>query len=97
VSGTVELVGGSQTSRAGTDDGDLLASTDLRRGGDHPSHLEAAIYDGALNGLDTNGVFVDAEYASTLTRSRAHTTGELGEVVGHEQTVESVTPLSLEN
>ncbi|GKT57393.1 conserved hypothetical protein [Colletotrichum tofieldiae] len=97
VPSAVELVGSGQTSGAGTDDGHLLAGADLGRGRDHPSLLEAAVDDGALNGLDTNGVLVDAENAGALARSRADTAGELGEVVGHEQAVESVAPLPLEN
>ncbi|GKT49344.1 uncharacterized protein ColSpa_09525 [Colletotrichum spaethianum] len=97
MSSAVELVGGGQTSRAGTDDGDLLTGADLGRGGDHPSLLETAVDDGALDGLDTDGVLVDAENAGTLAGSRADTTGELGEVVGHEQTVKGVTPLVLED
>ncbi|GJD02058.1 hypothetical protein ColKHC_10883 [Colletotrichum higginsianum] len=97
MSGAVELVSGSQTGRAGANDGDLLASADLGRGGDHPSLLEAAVDDGTLDGLDADGVLVDAENTGTLARGGTDAAGELGEVVGHEQTVESVAPLVLEH
>ena len=95
VASLVELVGSGETSRTGTNDGNGLARAPLRRSRDHPAHLEATVDDGTLNGLDADGVLVDAEYASTLAGSRADTTGELREVVGHEQTVEGVLPLVL--
>jgi hypothetical protein len=95
VTSLVELVGSGKTSRSGTDDGDSLTRAPLGRSRDHPAHLEATVDDCALNGLDANGVLVDAEDASTLTGSRADTSSELREVVGHEQTVESVLPLVL--
>lgn len=93
----VQLIGGSKTSGTRTNDGNLLAGADLGRVGNHPALLETSVNDGALDGLDANGVFVDAENASTLAGSRANTTSELGEVVGHEETVEGVLPLVLEN
>jgi hypothetical protein len=96
VTSSVELIGGGQTSRTGTDDGDSLASADLGWARDHPALLETAINDGALNRLDTNRILVDTENASTLARSRAHTTCKLREVVGHQQAVESILPLVLE-
>jgi hypothetical protein len=81
VTSPVELIGGSKTSWARADNGDLLASADLRRCGDHPAHLEAAVDDSALNALDTNRIFIDTQNTSTFARSRANTASELGEVV----------------
>ena len=75
------MVSSSKTSGAGTDDGNSLARAVLGRRRDHPAHLETTVDDGALDGLDTNGILVDSENASTLARSRADTTSELGEVV----------------
>jgi hypothetical protein len=87
----------------------------MRRRRYHPALLETAIDDGALDRLDTDRVFIDAENAGTLARSRADTTSELGEVarnlvrtlavrwevvcnlLGHEQAVQCVAPLTLEN
>jgi hypothetical protein len=95
VASLVELIGGSEASRTGTNDGDCLTRAELGRGRDHPAHLEATVDNGTLDRLDANGILVDAEYASTLARSRANTTSELGEVVGHEETIEGVLPLVL--
>jgi len=97
VASLVELVSGCQTGGTGTNDGDSLAAADLRRGRNHPSHLEAAVDDGTLDGLDADGVLVDTKNASTLARSRTDTTSELREVVGHEQSVQSVSPLVRED
>ena len=41
VTSLVELVRSGQTSRAGTNDSDLLSSTDLGDLRGHPAHLEA--------------------------------------------------------
>jgi hypothetical protein len=97
VASSVELVSAGQTSGTRSNDGDILAGADLRRGRNHPAHLEATVDDGTLNRLDANGVLVDSQDASTLTRSGADTARELGEVVGHEQTVESILPLILKD
>jgi hypothetical protein len=95
VASLVQLIGSSETSGTGTNDGNGLAGTPLRRSRDHPAHLKATVDDGALDRLDTNRVLVDAENTSTLARCRADTASELGEVVGHEETVEGILPLVL--
>jgi hypothetical protein len=95
VTGTVELISSSQTGRTGSNDRDSLASADLGRLRNHPAHLETSVDDGALDRLDTNGFFVNSQNTSTLTGSRADTSSELGEVVGHEEPVESILPLVL--
>ena len=64
----------------------------LGRVGDDPSHLEALVDDGALDGLDGHGVGVDAEHARSLARRRAHAARELREVVGEEQPVKRLSP-----
>jgi len=96
VASFVQLVGTGHTGRTGTNNGDSLTATDLRRGRNHPAHLETAVNDGTLDGLDADRVLIDAKNTSTLARSRADTTSELGEVVGHEQSVQSISPLALE-
>jgi hypothetical protein len=97
VTGTVELISSSQTSRAGSNDRDCLASADLGRLRNHPTHLETSVDNGTLDRLDANGIFVDSQNTSTLTRGRADTAGELGEVVGHQETVKSIFPLVLKD
>jgi hypothetical protein len=91
----VELVGGSETCRTGTNDSNSLAGAILGWGGDHPAHLETTVDNGTLDGLDADGILIDAKDTSALARSGADTTSKFGEVVGHEQTVESVLPLVL--
>ncbi|KAI6759055.1 hypothetical protein HG531_013816 [Fusarium graminearum] len=81
VTSAVELVSSSQTSRAGSNDRDSLASADLRRLRNHPTLLETPINDSTLDRFDADRVFVDTQNTSTLARSRADTAGELGEVV----------------
>ena len=97
VAGLVQLVGSSEASGTRTNDGDGLARAPLGRSRDHPAHLEATVDNGTLDGLDANGVLVDAENTSTLTRRRANTASELGEVIGHEEPVEGILPLVLKH
>lgn len=85
----VELIRRSKTSRARANDGNLLASAGLGGRWDHPAHLETTVDDGALDGLDADWVFVDAEDAGTLARGWADTASELGEVVSP---IKSVSP-----
>ncbi|KAI3478074.1 hypothetical protein L1887_60005 [Cichorium endivia] len=97
VASLVELVRTGHTSGTGADDSDGLAGADLGRARHHPALLEALVDDGALDRLDADGLLGDAEHTSTLARSRADTTSEFGEVVGHEETVERILPLALED
>lgn len=53
------------------------------------------IDDGDLHGFDGDGGLVDAQHAGALTGSGAHAAGELGEVVGLQQPVQSLLPASL--
>eukprot|EP01047_Picozoa_sp_COSAG01_P028839 COSAG01_NODE_1954_length_8817_cov_18.303166_1_plen_110_part_00 len=43
--------------------------------GHHPALLEAAVDDGALDGLDRHGLLDDAQHAGALARCRAHAPG----------------------
>jgi hypothetical protein len=95
VTGTVELISSGQTSGSGSNNRDSLASANLGRLRNHPAHLETSVNNGTLDGLDTDRILVDAQNTGTLTRCRADTTSELGEVVSHEETVESILPLVL--
>ncbi|CAF3597842.1 unnamed protein product [Fusarium graminearum] len=78
VTSAVELVSSSQTSRAGSNDRDSLASADLRRLRNHPTLLETPINDSTLDRFDADRVFVDTQNTSTLARSRADTAASLG-------------------
>jgi hypothetical protein len=77
VTSLVELISTSETSRAGTDDGNSLARTGLGWRRNHPALLKTAVNNGALNRLDANGILVDAKNTGTLARSRANTTSKL--------------------
>jgi len=97
VTGLVKLVGAGETGGTRSDNGNTLASSELRDLRRHPTHLEALVDDRAFNALDSDRLLVDAQHTRTLARSRANTTSKLGEVVCHEESVESVLPLSLED
>ena len=77
VTSLVELISTSETSRAGTDDGNSLSRTGLGWRRNHPALLKTAVNNGALNRLDANGILVDAKNTGTLARSRANTTSKL--------------------
>jgi hypothetical protein len=93
----VELIGTSQTSRARTNDRNFLASADLRRLWYHPSHIEPTIDNSTLDGLDANWILIDTKDTCAFTRGWADTASELGEVVCHEQTIQRIPPLVLED
>jgi hypothetical protein len=95
VASTVKLVSSGETSRTRSNNGNGLAGASLGRTRDHPAHLESTINDSTLDGLDTNGIFVDTQNTGAFARGRADTTSEFREVVGHEQTIQSILPLIL--
>ena len=70
--------------RSGTNDGDLLSSPGLRCGWNHPAHLESSVNDSALDGFDSDRVFIDAKNTSTFTRGWTDSAGELGKIVRHQ-------------
>ena len=55
------------------------------------------VNDCTLDALDTNWLLVDPQNTSTFTRGGTHAASELGEIVGHEKTIESISPLTLED
>lgn len=97
VTSLVELICSSETGRTRTDNSNRLASSVRRRSWFHPTHFESLVNDGTLDRLDTNGSFINTENTSRLARSRADSSGEFGEIVGLEQSVESILPSLLEN
>src|SRR5262249_46355617 len=66
-----------------------------RRLGPHPALVERVIDDRNLDGLDRDGVVVDAEHARAFARGWTQSPGELGEVVGRVQPLDGVTPAVL--
>ena len=92
VAGAVELLGAGEAGGAGADDGDRLAGALRGRLGLDPALFVAAVGDGLLDELNGDGVVVDGESAGDLAGGGADAAGELGEVVGGEQTVERLLP-----
>eukprot|EP00042_Codosiga_hollandica_P012252 m.27506 g.27506 ORF g.27506 m.27506 type:complete len:361 (+) comp39781_c0_seq1:890-1972(+) len=88
-----QLLRRSQASRAGADDGNLLAGLHLGRLGRDPAFGPGAVDDGVLDGLDPHGVVIDVQRAGRLARCRADAAGELGEVVGAVQHGDRVLPV----
>jgi hypothetical protein len=89
----IELLGGSQPSRAAADDGDAPAGAFRRRLGHDPAFSPATIDDRPLDALDCDRFGVDCEHARRLARRGARVSGELGEIVGRVQTVERRVPV----
>ena len=92
VSSLVELGGSAQSSRAGTDDGDLFPGAFSRSLGSYPTFLPTFINDRDFDVLDGDRRPADADGAGTLAWSGTDTTRKLGEVVGLVQTLKSFFP-----
>ena len=92
MAGAVELLGGGQPRRAGTDHGDFLAGALRRRFGLDPAFLIAPVGDFLFDVFDGDRVGVDAEDATGFAGGRADAAGEFGEVVGGQQGAEGVFP-----
>ncbi len=97
VTGPGQLLCGGQTGRAGTDHGDLLAGEAGRVDRGHPALVEGVLDELDLDLLDRHRILVDAEDTGRLARRRAQPPGELREVVGRVQPVDTLTPLALVN
>ena len=63
MTGAIELLRGGQAGRSAADDRDALAGAGVRRLGDDPAFVEAAIGDRAFDLLDGDRIFVDAQHA----------------------------------
>ena len=92
VAGFVELGGGGEARRTGTDDSDLLAGADAGRFWEHPAFLPAPVDNATLNILDRDRRGGDAEHAGALARRGTYAAGELRKVVGLVQAFERLTP-----
>ena len=97
VTHSVELMSGGQASGSRANDGHSFASSLFGYFGLHPALLKRVVNDGALDVLDGDGLFVDAEHARALAGRRTHATRELGKVVGLEQLVEGLFPVALKH
>ena len=94
MAGAAQLLGGGETRRAGTDDGDATLGALLRGLGVNPALLPGALDDADLDLLDGHGVVVDGEDAGGLAGRRAEPSGEFGEVVGGVQPLDRVAPVA---
>ena len=93
----VKLVSRSQARRSGSNNGNLLASSELWWIGLDPSLVKCVVDDGALDVLDGDGRLVDAEDTGALAGGGAHSPSELGEVVGLGQLVQRLPPVAVEH
>mmetsp|Transcript_9982 Transcript_9982/g.45454 ORF Transcript_9982/g.45454 Transcript_9982/m.45454 type:complete len:424 (+) Transcript_9982:4847-6118(+) len=91
----VELVRRGETRGAGSDDRHALTGALARGLGHDPALGEAAVDDGALDGLDRHRVLDDAEGTGAFAWRRAHAPGEFGEVVRLVKAIERIFPPSL--
>jgi hypothetical protein len=83
---------GTQASRAGADNGYLFAGAKLRRFRRDPPFLPAAIDNGALDVLDRYRRGNNPENAGAFARSGADAPGEIGEIVGFVEAIQSLAP-----
>ena len=90
----IQLVSGRESCRSTTDDGDVLAGAYCRRLSLHPAFLKPSVDDGAFDVLDGYRWIGDSQNASSFAGGGANTSGELGEVVGFMQPIESFAPAS---
>ena len=80
-----ELIGGGETGRAGTDDGDAFAASDFGDMRFDPAVLVAFFDDGEFVFVDCDGLAVHAAGAGGFTERGAYSSGELREVVGFSE------------
>src|SRR5690606_32594618 len=85
--------GGGQSGRPAADDGDVLPGALQRRRRVDPALLEAPVDDAALDRLDRDRRFVDAQRARAFAGGRTDAPGELGKVVGLVQSIERLAPV----
>src|ERR1035441_6046510 len=65
--------------------------------GNYPALFPGAVDDGFFNVLDSDGGFVDAEYAGGFTRRWADAAGELGEIIGGVQDATGFLPTAVKD
>ena len=94
VTGSVELLGAGQAGRTGADHGHRFARAPRRRLRTHPPHFEGVFDDGLFDLFDRHGRFVDGQHAGFFAGRRAEAAGKLGKVVGGQQLVEGLLPVT---
>ena len=94
MSAAVELIGGGKSRGTRADDGDLFACSLFGRLRCCPALLIGCFDDIIFIGADGDRITVSAAGARLFTQSRTHARGELGEAVGHFQTVVRLLPRS---
>ena len=88
VAGPRELLGGSESRRPGSDDGDGSAGLTQRGLRLYPAVVPGLVDDRHFDLLDGHGRLVDPQDAGRLARRRAQAPGELREVVGGVQALD---------
>ena len=88
----IELIGGGQTGRAGSDDGHAPPGAHDRRPGLNPAFGEGSLDDRQLDVLDRHRFVVDAEHARSFARRRAQSTREIGKVIRGVQAIAGGAP-----
>ena len=61
----------------------------------NPAFLPTPVRDRFFDGLDGNGIVVDAEHARGFARRGANPTGDLGEVIGRMQHAQGLGPAAV--
>jgi hypothetical protein len=94
---TGQLLSGGESCGTTADDGNRFAGKALGRNWMHPAFFPRLVNDRHLNLLDGHWRLVDTQYTGRLTRSRAEATGELREVVGFVESLDSLAPVTSAN
>src|SRR5882724_8325757 len=81
MTGFVELGGGAESGRAGTDEGYFFSGAVFRRFGDDPTLVPAFIDDGTFDVLNGDGRSIDAEHTGAFARRRADAAGKIGKII----------------
>ena len=97
VPGPVQLLGCRHPGWAGTDHGNRLPGAILRNLGLDPALVPAPVRDRLLDGLDRNGIVIDAEHACGFAWSGTDSTGELRKVIRRMQHTQRFRPASAIN
>src|SRR5690606_29387426 len=89
--------GGGQSSWTGTDHGDLLAGSLLRRLRFDPALFKCLVDYGALDVLDRHRRFIDAENTRSFAWRRADSSGKFREIIRLEQSFQRIVPQTAVN
>src|SRR5690606_29305292 len=93
VPGLVELRGGRETGRSGTDHSDMLARAALRRIRFDPAFVPRAVDDADFDLLDRNRLFINAENTGRFAGRGANLAGKFRKVVRLVQRLDRLAPM----